>query len=452
MASQRRSGGGKRDVLVVTSGELMALYAANNLARAVRVMTEAGADIKLLGYVVNMRGVPQEREIVQAFSEATQVPILAYIPRDPLPFRQAELAGGTVVRKLPNSDVTQIFRQLASDVDQGAERIEPRPFEKYDDLWEMFINFQKKEVADARLEDITARYVRMLPSEVVKRERPKRICIYGTGGIGKSTTSCNLTAALVTLGEKVLQIGCDPKRDSIANICGELKPTVMGEIARLGERSLNKDFFKQLVFEGVCFDNRVHGLECGGPIPGRGCAGKGVDVALRYLEQFKVLNEYDFTFIIYDVLGDTVCGGFASPMKAAPLTYIITSGEISMMTQALRIAQGVETSAKSGIDTGIGGIINNMRGIPHEEEIVEKVFGTVGLPVIAHIPRSPLVQEAENLRSTVVQTFPDSDQAEHYLALAKVVQQNEEQHHLTREPLSHSEIMAIADKYTAIPT
>ncbi|MBI4524192.1 MAG: AAA family ATPase [Deltaproteobacteria bacterium] len=436
--------GGGREVLIIISGELMAIYAGNNILRAVKAV---GGNLKVLGYVVNMRGVPREKEIVEAFAARTRVPILAFIKRDPIAFKEAERRGGPIVRTLPESEIAATFLELAQNVEQGAPKTDPAPIASYDDLFEMFLSFQGLHGEEGK-EGRTA-YVSRIPPKTVERAKPLRVSIYGTGGIGKSTVSANVSAAMVLMGEKIFQIGCDPKHDSIANLCGGLKPTVLDEIQkRGGARAMNRDILKELIFPGVNHDSRLYGTECGGPVPGKGCAGKGVDLALKLFEDHGLMDEYKFTLILYDVLGDTVCGGFARPLKYTPQAYIVANGEAASLTQAMKIAQSIQAAGQRGVEVGIGGVINNMRGVPNEEAIVEEAFGMVGIPVIHHIPRCELVQTAENLRTTVVESFPGSEQARHYMELAKRLRENSERHKLTREILSNREIMAVVNKHS----
>lgn len=435
-----------KEVFVVTSGELMSLYAANNIAKSVALIGEEGVmDVKLGGFIGNMRGVPHEKDILETFSQLVKVPILTCIPRDPATFKEAESKGGSVVQVLPDSPVAAIFRDLARSIAENPQRVVPSPIERYEDLFDMFMEYQKK--VSVVPEQLESAFASKIPARVTVRPRPKRVSLYGTGGIGKSTVASNVSAGLVLLGERVYQIGCDPKRDSIANLCGELKPTVLDEIRRRGVSSLNLEMMKELIYEAKGYGGRLYGTECGGPMPGKGCAGKGVDMALKYVEDYKIFDEYQITFGLYDVLGDTVCGGFATPLKFAPLTYIVASGEMATMVQAMKIAQSVDAVGKRGVDVGIAGIINNMRGVPNEKEIVEEAFGAVGLPVIHHVPRSSTVQEAENLKKTVIFAFPESEQAKHFMELAEKIRDNEFTHPLKREILSKAEIQAIANRY-----
>lgn len=434
-----------KEVFVVTSGELMSLYAANNIAKSVALIGGEGViDVKLGGFIGNMRGVPHEKEILETFSQMLKVPVLAYVPRDSATFKAAESNGGSVMQVMPSSPIASIFKELARSIVESPQRIVPSPIEHYEDLFDMFMEFQKK--VSVVHEQLESEFASKIPARISVRPRSKRVSLYGTGGIGKSTIAANVSAGLVLLGERVYQIGCDPKRDSIANLCGELKPTVLDEIRRRGVSSLSLSMMKELIYEAKGYGGRLYGTECGGPMPGKGCAGKGVDMALKYIEDYKIFDEYKITFGLYDVLGDTVCGGFATPLKFAPLTYIVTSGEVATMVQAMKIAQSVDAVSKRGVNVGIAGIINNMRGVPNEEAIVEEVFGAVGLPVIHHVPRSPEVQSAENLKRTVLFAFPESEQARHFMELARKIQDNEIAHPLKREILSKAEIQAIANK------
>lgn len=435
--------GGGREVLIILSGEMMAIYAGNNILRAVKAI---GGDLSVLGYVVNLRGVPSEREVVEAFAAKTKVPILSYVNRDPATFKEASRLGGPIVRTLPDSEIAVSFRELARKVNEGNEKTDPEPIQSYDELYDLFMSFQTQSSgteAQAR-----SSYRAKIPAERVSRPKPLRISIYGNGGIGKSTVSSNVSAALVLMGEKIFQIGCDPKHDSIANLCGGLRPTILDRIqTEGGARTMNAAFLKELIFAGANHGDRLWGSECGGPVPGKGCGGKGVDLALKLLEDHGIATDYQFSFILYDVLGDTVCGGFARPMKYTPQAYIVANGEISCLTQAMKIAQSIQAAGKRGVDVGIGGVINNMRGVANEEAIVEEAFRMVGVPVIHHVPRDETVQKAENMRTTVVEAFPESTQANHYAELAKKLRDNKQRYSLTREILSNREVIDIVNRY-----
>ncbi len=272
----------------------------------------------------------------------------------------------------------------------------------------------------------------------VKTEVPRRIAIYGKAGIGKSITSAHLSAALAKMGEKVMQVGCDPKRDSVALLCHGIMPTILERFKMVDAETdepveMTEELLSEVMFRGY---NDVLCCESGGPRPGIGCAGRGVLVAIQLLEEFNVLEKYGITFAIYDVLGDVVCGGFAQPMRAghAREIYIITCGEPLTLYITNEILKAVSRTASEGAEVGLAGLVDNRRNVPHEVEIVEAFAGKVGVPVIEHVPRSVKVQEAEAMGKTVIEAFPDSDQAEVYRELAKKVLENK--HVYQPKPLS----------------
>lgn len=274
----------------------------------------------------------------------------------------------------------------------------------------------------------------------------KTIAIYGKGGIGKSVTSSNLSAALAEMGEKVLQVGCDPKHDSIATLCGMLKPTILDltkDTERFG-RVRRRDLESRL-FTGF---NGVIGCEAGGPKPASGCAGKGVTLALQLLKEHNIPERYGITFIIYDILGDAVCGGFARPMRDgfAKDVYVIACGETLTLYMVNNILKAIRLINDSGAEVGCAGIIDNMRGVPSEEAIVESFGQLVGVPVIYHVPRDKVVQLAEFQGKTVMEAYPDSAQANHYRALARKIKENEQR--FVPNPTSMEEIKKIVQART----
>jgi nitrogenase iron protein NifH len=266
----------------------------------------------------------------------------------------------------------------------------------------------------------------MVARKDLKREVPRKIAIYGKAGIGKSITSSNLSAVLSHLGERVMQIGCDPKRDSVALLCHRIVPTILEKLTggeEAGAESITQDMLSDVIFRGY---NNIVCAESGGPRPGIGCAGRGVMVALQLLEQHKIFSRYEITFAVFDILGDVVCGGFSQPMRSgyAREIYIIVNGEPLSLFITNNILKAVKSLSSQGYDVGVAGLISNQRGVPYEKEIVDAFARKIGVPVVEHVPRSSKVQEAESRGKTVIEAFPDSEQANVYKRLAKKVLEN----------------------------
>ena len=243
-----------------------------------------------------------------------------------------------------------------------------------------------------------------------------KIAVYGKGGIGKSTTVSNLSVAFSEMGLKVMQIGCDPKADSTINLHGGKDiPTVL-ELIRKKGTSLE---LTDMVTEGY---GGVLCVEAGGPTPGLGCAGRGIIAAMEKLKEKNAFEVYQPDVVIYDVLGDVVCGGFAMPIREgyAEQVFVITSGENMAIHAAANIAEAVKNFASRGY-AALGGIILNRRGVPREEEKVAELAADIGSKIVGTLDFSRTVQEADELKKTVLEAFPDSEAAAMYRNLAKQV-------------------------------
>ena len=241
-----------------------------------------------------------------------------------------------------------------------------------------------------------------------------KIAVYGKGGIGKSTTTSNLSAAFSRMGYRVMQIGCDPKSDSTKNLMGGQKiPTVLDQIREKGSENIE---LEDIVFEGF---NGVYCVEAGGPTPGIGCAGRGIITAFEKLEELGAYDVYQPDIVLYDVLGDVVCGGFAMPIRGgyADYVFIVTSGEMMAMFAATNIAHAIRNFGKRGY-AKLAGFIQNSRNVENEDELVAKAAEENETQVVKIIPRDGAVQIAENDGMTVVEALPDSEMAKEYEDLA----------------------------------
>jgi nitrogenase iron protein NifH len=248
----------------------------------------------------------------------------------------------------------------------------------------------------------------------------RQCAIYGKGGIGKSTTTQNLVAALAESGKKVMIVGCDPKADSTRLILhSKAQNSVMELAAEAGSvEDLELEDVLSVGYGGIkC-------VESGGPEPGVGCAGRGVITAINFLEEEGAYDEA-LDFVFYDVLGDVVCGGFAMPIREnkAQEIYIVCSGEMMAMYAANNIAKGIVKYANSG-SVRLAGLICNSRQTDREDELIEALAGMLGTQMIHFIPRDNAVQHAEIRRMTVIEYDPTHKQADEYRALAKKIVEN----------------------------
>ncbi len=242
----------------------------------------------------------------------------------------------------------------------------------------------------------------------------RRIAIYGKGGIGKSTVSSNISEALAEMGHRVLQIGCDPKADSTKLLMGGKAPDTVLDLMRVGDVTLDEAVHST--------DRNIFCVECGGPKPGMGCAGRGIIAAFDKLEALDVIGKIKPDVIIYDVLGDVVCGGFAMPIRNgyARNVFVVTSGEMMSLYAADNIRQAVEGFADDGY-AEFSGLIQNSRGIDNEDQLIDKAAGEMDTDVVFRLPRDQEVQDAEAVGLTVVRNAPDSSMAKNYRSLANEI-------------------------------
>ena len=244
-----------------------------------------------------------------------------------------------------------------------------------------------------------------------------KIAVYGKGGIGKSTMTANLSAAFANLGKKVIQIGCDPKADSTINLLGgePLKP-VMNYIK---ENDADPETIEEIAKVGY---GGVLCIETGGPTPGLGCAGRGIIATFHLLEDLELFEKYKPDVIMYDVLGDVVCGGFAAPIREdyAKNVLIVTSGE----KMALYAADNINSAVKNFEDRSyakVHGIILNCRGVENEVERVKAFADERDLRILATIPRSQDIINCEDEGKTVIEGNPELPVSKEFFNLAKML-------------------------------
>ncbi|MGI6108434.1 MAG: nitrogenase iron protein [Eubacteriaceae bacterium] len=277
----------------------------------------------------------------------------------------------------------------------------------------------------------------------------RQIAIYGKGGIGKSTTTQNLTAGLCEHGKKVMVVGCDPKADSTRLLLGGLaQKTVLDTIREEGDDISLERIMKDGYGGTKC-------VESGGPEPGVGCAGRGIITSINMLESLGAYTD-DLDYVFYDVLGDVVCGGFAMPIREgkAKEIYIVASGEMMALYAANNISKGIRRYAKTG-GVRLGGIICNSRNVDRELDLLRAFARELGTELLYFIPRDNVVQHAEIHKQTVIQYKPDSDQAQEYRNLAQALIDNKNfviptpmtQERL-EEILMEYGMMDLADDYT----
>ncbi|WP_305513537.1 Ni-sirohydrochlorin a,c-diamide reductive cyclase ATP-dependent reductase subunit [Methanobrevibacter sp. V14] len=261
----------------------------------------------------------------------------------------------------------------------------------------------------------------------------KKIAIYGKGGIGKSTTVANLSAVWASDDLNCLVIGCDPKADTTRTLCGKRIPTIVNTLKE--NRNPEKE---ELVFSGF---KGIQCVESGGPEPGVGCAGRGVIVAMKRLEKLGIFDE-DLDVVVYDVLGDVVCGGFSVPLreKYADEVLIVTSGEYMALYAANNIVRGVKK-----LKGNLSGIVCNCRNVENEEQIVSEFAKKIGTHVIGTVHRSNLIQDAELDAKTVVEKYPESDETQEYKTLASSIMTNEKVS--TLEPMSDEDFEKFSKSY-----
>ena len=248
-----------------------------------------------------------------------------------------------------------------------------------------------------------------------------KIAIYGKGGIGKSTVTSNLAAAFAAMGKRVIQIGCDPKADSTINLLGgEPVEPVMNFMRRTDRDPETLEEISRQGFGGVLC------IETGGPTPGLGCAGRGIIATFQLLEDLRLFETWKPDVVLYDVLGDVVCGGFAAPIREgyAEKVLIVTSGE----KMALYAANNISSAVRNFEDRSyakVFGIVLNHRNVENETEKVQVFADSAGLRIVGEIPRSDDIIRYEDMGKTVIEGDPSLPISRRFMELAELLWKEE---------------------------
>ncbi len=278
--------------------------------------------------------------------------------------------------------------------------------------------------------------VQVHQDDSMKIEGAKVFSVYGKGGIGKSTTSSNLSAAFASMGKRVLQIGCDPKHDSTFTLTGSLVPTVIDilkEVDFHAEELRPEDF----MFEGW---GGVQCVEAGGPPAGTGCGGYVVGQTVKLLKQHHMLEDTDV--VIFDVLGDVVCGGFAAPLQHADRAVVVTANDFDSIYAMNRIIAAVEAKSKNYGVRLAGCVANRSK----DTDEVDRYCDTVGFKRIAHMPDFDAIRRSRLKKKTLFE-MPDEDdilvgRAE-YVSLAEKLWNSVGEDPLLPAPLPDREIFEL---------
>ncbi len=241
-----------------------------------------------------------------------------------------------------------------------------------------------------------------------------RFAVYGKGGIGKSTTCSALSCAFTELGLKVMQVGCDPKADSTLYLHGGQRIPTMLDVLREKRDAATLDDLIVTGYKGIVC------AEAGGPTPGLGCAGRGIAAAFEALDERDVFDIVKPDLVLYDVLGDVVCGGFAMPIREgyADRVFIVTSGENMSIYAAANIAMAVENFRKRGY-AALGGLILNRRNVPDELKKVQTLAEDLSTEILADLPRDDHISDAQDGDRGVMEAYPDCAYAAEIRRLAE---------------------------------
>jgi nitrogenase iron protein NifH len=258
----------------------------------------------------------------------------------------------------------------------------------------------------------------------------RQIAIYGKGGIGKSMISSHITFALASKGLRVLHVGCDPKHDSTRLLLNGKMPRTVLDMLRKKDFDVKNLTMDEVVYESALNDlcsGHIYCAESGGPEPGIGCGGKGVVEAIEALKHLNVFEELKLDVVLYDVLGDVVCGGFSMPIREghADEVYIVSSGELEVLFAASNICKAIARfNARSGVK--LGGIIGNGRELAKEETILDQFSKKLNSHLVGFIPYSEKIKECSGKGQTLFQHAPDTPECEAFQQLTDSIWENKD--------------------------
>jgi nitrogenase iron protein NifH len=255
----------------------------------------------------------------------------------------------------------------------------------------------------------------------------RQIALYGKGGIGKSTIASHLSCTFAERGMKVLQMGCSPKNDSTYLLLPDFPPTIL-DVLRENDFMYDDLEPMDIITESpLQFQNggKIYCAESGGPEPGVGCGGKGVVEAIDTVKKLNIFKELGIDVVIYDILGDVVCGGFSLPIRQgfAKETYVVTSGEFEALYQVTNVSKAIKRfEIRAG--SKLGGLIVNLRRIKNEKQMVTDFAKKIGTQIIGVLPYSQTVKQCGGDGETVFQGAPDSPEALLYRKIGRKVLDN----------------------------
>ena len=257
----------------------------------------------------------------------------------------------------------------------------------------------------------------------------RQLAIYGKGGIGKSMVSSHISYALSKKGLRVLHVGCDPKHDSTRLLLNGNMPDTVLETLREKDFKVQSISMDEVVFESPLSkecQGEIYCAESGGPDPGLGCGGKGVVEAIETLKHLNVFEKLKLDVVLYDVLGDVVCGGFSMPIREgyADEIYIVSSGEIEVLFAASNIFKAIARfNPRSGAK--LGGIIGNLRELKYEKNILNGFAEMLGTQVVGFIPYSEKIKQCSGKGVTLFQHAPDTPECDSFRQLTDTIWNNQ---------------------------